>query len=399
MTAALADVRILDLTQYEAGTSATQALAWLGADVVKVEPPSGEPGRRLGFAGPGDSTYFITLNNNKRGVTLDLKTERGRELFLRMVPRFDVVAENFTLGTMERFGLGYETLREVHPSLIYCTVKGFGTSGPWAKAKSFDMVAQATGGAMALTGTKDTPPLKPGPTLGDTGTGVQAALGILAALWQRERDGVGQKVELSMQEAVTNYTRVPLTRRERSGDPVPRYGDSSGAPTGLFPCAPGGPNDFIYIVAANPRMGQGILKAIGREELAEELAGDGKDAIRGGLANPEGRLRDAIEEWTRGRTKFEAMDRLAECEVPSGPVLDSGDLFESEHLRGRGMLVEIDHPERGPMTLFGCPIRLSESPAEIRRSPLLGEHTDEVLQSDAGLTSEEIASLREAGVV
>ena len=135
MTAALADVRILDLTQYEAGTSATQALAWLGADVVKVEPPSGEPGRRLGFSGPGDSTYFITLNNNKRGVTLDLKTERGRELFLRMVPRFDVVAENFTLGTMERFGLGYETLREVHPSLIYCTVKGFGTSGPWGEGE------------------------------------------------------------------------------------------------------------------------------------------------------------------------------------------------------------------------------------------------------------------------
>ena len=196
---------------------------------------------------------------------------------------------------------------------------------------------------------------------------------------QRQRDGVGQKLEVSMQDAMTNYTRVPMTRRERGGDPVPRYGDSSGAPTGLFPCAPGGPNDYVYVVANNPRMGAGLLKAIGREDLLDD------ENLRGGLRDNEGILRDAIESWTRERTKFEAMERLSECGVPSGPVMDSGDLFESEHLQARDMLVEINHPQRGTMTLFGCPIRLSESPPQNERAPLLGEHTDAVLQSELGL--------------
>lgn len=391
---ALDDVRILDLTQYEAGTSATQALGWLGADIVKIEPPgTGEPGRRLGGRDETDSVYFITLNNNKKSLTLDLKSERGKELFLELLPNFDVVVENFTLGTMERFGLGYDVLKEIHPSLIYASVKGFGTTGPWAHAKSFDMVAQATGGAMAMTGTEDTPPLKPAPTIGDTGTGVQAAIGILAALWQRQRDGIGQQLEVSMQDAMTNYTRVPMTRRERSGDPVPRYGDSSGAPTGLFPCAPGGPNDYVYVVANNPRMGAGLLKAIGREDLLDD------ENLRGGLRDHEGILRDAIESWTRERTKFEAMESLSECGVPSGPVMDSGDLFDSEHLQARGMLVEIDHPQRGAMTLFGCPIRLSASPPRNERAPLLGEHTDAVLQSELNVAAADLAALHEQGVI
>ncbi len=390
MVAALHDVRILDLTQYEAGTSATQALAWLGADVVKIEPPGGEPGRRLGYPGPGDSTYFLTLNNSKRSLTLDLKQDRGRELFLELLPKFDVVAENFTLGTMEKFGLGYDVLRAAHPPVIYCTVKGFGTFGPWAQAKSFDMVAQATGGAMALTGNEGSLPLKPGPTIGDTGTGVQAAIGILAALWQRQRDGIGQQVEVSMQDAVTNYTRVPMTRREHSGDPVPRYGSSDGAPTGLFPCQPGGPNDYVYVVVANGRMMQGLLAAIGRDDLRTPPGGEP-------VASDD--LRAAIEHWTRQRTKIEAMDELARCGVPSGPVLDSGDLYASEQLEARGMLVDMDHPERGPMRLFGCPIRLSESPARVARAPLLSEHSESVLTEELGLTSVEVLALKEQGIV
>ena len=246
-------------------------LGWLGAQIVKVEPPGrGEPGRRLG-AGSGavDSTYFITLNNNKRSLTLDLKTDEGLEIFLQLVPKFDIVVENFTLGTMERLGIGYDTLKEIHPALIYCTVKGFGTTGPWAPTKSFDMVAQAAGGAMALTGMADGMPLKPGPTIGDTGTGVQAAIGMLAALWQRQRDGVGQKVELSMQEAVTNYTRVPMTRREVSGDPAPPYGDGLTAPTGLFPCKPGGRSDWVWVVVAGGRMRKALMETIGRPDLNE----------------------------------------------------------------------------------------------------------------------------------
>jgi formyl-CoA transferase len=397
MEKALADVRILDLTQYEAGTSCTQALAWLGADVVKVEQPGvGDPGRGRVRGEATDATYFITLNNNKRSLTLDLKCEQGRALFLRLLPRFDVVVENFTLGTMEKFGLGYDVLREAHPGVIYCTVKGFGTSGPWAHIKSYDMVAQAAGGAMSLTGTADSIPLKPGPTLGDTGTGVQAALGIMAALWQRQRTGRGQMVEVSMQEAVTNFTRVPLIRREVTGDPVPRYGDASTAPSGLFPCAPGGPNDHVFIVANTLRMWQALATAIGREDLLADprFADLGRRRV-----DDTNVVRAAIEEWTRRHTKFEVTDILGRVGVPAGPVMDSGDLYASEHLRARGMLVEIEHPERGALTLFGCPIRLSESPAEIACPPLLGEHTDEVLRTELCLSDDELAALRAAGTI
>ena len=395
MALALADVRILDLTQYEAGTSATQALGWLGAQIVKIEPPQrGEPGRRLGAVNGDDSTYFITLNNNKRSLTLDLKSDEGREIFLKLVPKFDIVVENFTLGAMERLGLGYETLRGLHPTLIYCTVKGFGASGPWAPTKSFDMVAQATGGAMALTGTSETLPLKPGPTIGDTGTGVQAAIGILAALWQRQRDGIGQKVELSMQEAVTNYTRVPMTRREVAGDPAPPYGDGQTAPTGLFPCKPGGRADWVWIVVANGRMREALMTTIGRPDLIP--TGD----QRGGITRTDGEaVRQAIEAWTRERTKYEVMETMREAGVPSGPVLDSGEIFTNQHLRERGMLIDIEHPTRGSMTLLGCPIRLSESPAVHRRAPLLSEHTAEVLAEELGLGGDDLAALAESGVV
>ncbi len=395
MSLALADVRILDLTQYEAGTSSTQALGWLGAQIVKIEPPGrGEPGRRLGGRSDGlDSTYFITLNNNKRSLTLDLKSDEGRQIFLQLVPRFDIVVENFTLGTMERLGIGYATLKEIHPQLIYCTVKGFGTTGPWAPTKSFDMVAQAAGGAMALTGTADGMPLKPGPTIGDTGTGVQAAIGMLAALWQRQRDGIGQKVELSMQEAVTNYTRVPMTRRDVSGDPAPPYGDGQTAPTGLFPCKPGGRADWVWVVVANRRMRQTLMETIGRPDLAESNEG-------GGITRSDGAdVREAIASWTRQRTKYEVMETMRDVGVPSGPVLDSGEIFANEHLRSRDMLVEIEHPTRGPMTLLGCPIRLSESPASHRRAPLLGEHTGEVLSEELGLAESEVAALAESGIV
>ena len=391
---ALEDVRVLDLTQYEAGTSSTQVLGWLGADIVKVEPPGrGEPGRRLQGSTERDSLYFLTLNNNKKSLTLDLKSEAGRGLFLRLLPRFDIVVENFTLGTMERLGLGYETLRELHPSLIYCTIKGFGTTGPWAHAKSFDMVAQATGGAMALTGTDETLPLKPGPTIGDTGTGVQAAIGMLAALWQRRREGIGQKVELSMQEALTNYTRVPMTRRDIFGDPVPPFGDAQTAPTGLFPCKPGGRTDWVWVVVAGKHMWKALIDTIDRPDLMEADFGAG--ITRQG--SPE--IREAIADWTAQHTKFEVMETLSKVGVPSGPVLDSGEVYSNEHLAERGMHIEIDHPQRGKVTLLGCPIRLSESPPNNERAPLLGEHTHEVLCAELGLGETELKELAEAGAI
>src|SRR5271169_889292 len=274
MEKALAGVTVLDLTQYEAGTSCTEMLAWLGADVIKVEEPNkGEQGRWRATEKPGvDSYYFILLNANKRSVTLNLKSARGREIFIDLVKKVDILGENYSLGTLESLELGYERLREIHPRLTYLTIKGFGTYGPYSKYKSFDMIAQASGGAMALTGTAETPPLKPGPTIGDTGTGMHSAIGVLAAYIQRERTGKGQKVELSMQEAVLNFVRVPMMGTYVTHKPTPRSGNrvAGGGPGDIYKCAPGGDNDYCYILCTSPEMFVSLCQVIGHPEIMSD---------------------------------------------------------------------------------------------------------------------------------
>src|SRR5713226_10413320 len=268
MEKALAGIKVLDLTQFEAGTSCTEMLAWLGADVIKVEPPKvGEQGRWLVTEQPGiDSHYFILLNANKRSITLNLKSERGRQLFVDLIKQVDVLSENYSLGTLESWGLGYSRLREINPRLIYLTIKGFGTYGPYSKFKSFDPIAQAAGGAMAVTGFPGSPPLRPGPTLGNTGTGIHAACGVLAAYIQRERTGRGQKVEVSMQEAVLNFVRVPMMGTYLTHKPAGRVGNRLGGagPGDIFKCAPGGDNDYVFILSTSPEMFQSLCKAMGR---------------------------------------------------------------------------------------------------------------------------------------
>ncbi|MGH7894882.1 MAG: CaiB/BaiF CoA transferase family protein, partial [Candidatus Binatia bacterium] len=259
--AALTGIRILDLTQFEAGPSCTELLAWLGADVVKVESPvGGDQGRALMRDLPGtDSYYFLLLNANKRSVTLNLKDERGRALFEQMVPQFDVLIENFTLGTLEKWGLGWDALSTIHPGLIYATIRGFGDSGPYAPFKAFDMIAQATGGAMSLNGELGGPPIKLGVTLGDTGTGIHCAVGILAAYVQRLRTGRGQRVEVSMQDAVVNFVRPSLMAHYITGQPTIRIGNRVPllAPTDLYRCAPGGANDYVYMMINSVAMWEG----------------------------------------------------------------------------------------------------------------------------------------------
>src|SRR5580693_9272105 len=274
MEKALAGVKVLDLTQFEAGPSCTEMLAWLGADVIKVESPKmGEQGRWILTEKPGtDSYYFMLLNANKRSVTLNLKSDKGKKIFLDLVKKVDIVSENFSLGTLEGLGLGYDVLKEVNPRIIYLTVKGFGTFGPYSKYKSFDMIAQASGGAMSLTGFPGSPPLKPGPTIGDTGTGMHAAIGVLAAYIQRERTGKGQKVEVAMQEAVLNFVRVPMMGTYLTGKPTPRVGNRLGAgPLGdIFKCAPCGPNDYVYLYCSNLEMWHTLFATIGRPEIATD---------------------------------------------------------------------------------------------------------------------------------
>lgn len=395
--AALDGLRILDLTQWEAGTSSTQMLAWLGADVVKIEPPGrGDPGRGTEGA-EKDSLYFLSFNHNKRSVTLDLSTPRGKEIFLQLLPRFDVVTENFTLGTMERLGLGYQTLREVHPPIIYATIKGFGVTGPYAGFKSFDPVAQAAGGSISVTGDPKAMPVRPGATFADTGSGMTLALQILAAYVQRLRTGEGQMVEVSMQEAIANFMRTALSFRERLGHPTPRRmnaGGAGGVPTGLYPCAPGGTNDWLYIFVTKSTFWDALCIGIGRPEIAD----DPRFATPADRFRNEAELNEIIAEWTRGRTKFEAMEHLAACGVPCSAVFDTADLLTHPHLVSRGAVAEIEHPVRGVEQFMAPPFRMSASRVEQTAAPLLGQHTDEVLAAELGLTAAELATLHHTGV-
>ena len=399
MEKALAGIKILDLTQFEAGTSCTEMLAWLGADVIKLETPGiGEQGRHLVTEKPGlDSYYFMLLNANKRSITLNLKHDRGQKLFVDLIKKVDILAENFSLGTLESFGLGYDRLRDINPRLIYLTIKGFGTFGPYSKYKSFDMIAQAAGGAMAVTGFPGSPPLKPGPTIGDTGTGIHAAAAVLAAYIQRERTGKGQKVEVSMQEAVFNLCRVSNMATYVTKKPIVRNGNRmiGAAPGDIYKCAPGGDNDFIYLLCTTREMWESLCRAIGRPEMAIDPKFKEQRARN---QNAE-ELAGIISEWTGARTKQEAMRILGEAGVPCGAVLDSIDLLNDPHLKQRNMVVTVDHPVRGQFTMPGCPVKLEDSPAEVKSAPLLGQHNAEVYSEYLGLKAEDLEQLKSSGII
>ncbi|HEY1295153.1 MAG TPA: CoA transferase, partial [Chloroflexota bacterium] len=321
-SAALSGVRVIDLTQFEAGTSCTETLAWLGADVIKVESPErGDQGRALTTDREGvDSYYFLLLNANKRSVTCNLRDARGKALLRTLITRGDVFVENFAPGAIERLGFGYEQVAEINPAIIYAQIKGYPSDGPYANYLSFDMIAQAAGGAFSITGEMDGPPLKPGPNVGDTGTGLHAAIGILGALYQRERTGVGQRIEVAMQEAVINYTRVAYNRAPGSGA-APRRGDGAArdsGTSGLFRCRGGGPNDYCYIHATrgDNHHWQRLVDAMG----SSELAADPRFATSAGRAQHGLELRAIIEGWTCQRGKVEVMETLGRAGVPVGAV-------------------------------------------------------------------------------
>ena len=398
---ALAGITVVDLTQFEAGPSCTEALAWHGANVIKVEPPKrGEPGRLAISEKPDvDSLYFILLNANKRSVTLNLKDERGKELLRQLIAKADVVIENFAPGAIEKLGFGWDDIQAINPAAIFAQVKGFAQDGPYRDFLSFDMIAQATGGVMSITGEPDGQPIRPGATIGDTGTGLHLAVSILSALLQRTRTGKGQHLQVAMQDAMTNYCRVTFSRQALMEDPAPRLGNgvASGAPGGLFPCKGGGPNDycFIFVQREMENHWTRLCEAIGRKDLLEE------PRFADGHLRMENKadIEAVVAEWTQTRTKDEVMAIIGGAGVPAGAVFDIKDLMESEDMRERGMMAEVEHPTRGRVVVPAWPVRMSGNSAPVTAAPLLGEHNEEVLGELLGMTAADVAALRENGAI
>ncbi len=397
MSKALEGIRIIDMTHNQAGPACTQILAWLGADVIKLEEPGkGDVARTNMRDQDSDSLFFLILNANKQSLTLNLKTEEGKELFKKVIETADVLVENFSPGALDRLGLGYKVLSKINEKLIYATIKGFGTYGPYSEFKSFEPIAQAMGGAMCATGFPENPPTYVWPAIGDSGTGMHMAIGILAALQQRNSSGKGQEVEVSMQDSVANIMRISLRDHQRLGGVQERTGNQLGknVPGSTYPCAPGGRNDYIYIFAQQ-QMWKAFANAIGRPDIIEDSR----------YATPESRwdnretLNAIIEGWTRQKTKYEAMRILGDAGVPSGACQDTGEILEDPHLKEREMIIDIDYPPRGNYKTVGCPIKLSDSPADIKRPPTLGEHTEDLLGKLCGLTPEDFTKLREKGAI
>ncbi|OBG26461.1 formyl-CoA transferase [Mycobacterium sp. 852002-51057_SCH5723018] len=409
MSTALDGVRVLDLTHVQSGPSATQMLGWLGADVIKLEAPGkGDVTRtQLRDIAGVDSLYFAMLNCNKRSVTLNMKSDEGKEIFTRLVSGVDILVENFGPGVVDRFGFSWARLQEINPRLIYASIKGFGP-GKYFNFKAYEIIAQAMGGSMATTGFPDGPPTATGAQIGDSGTGIHLVAAILAALYQRTNTGRGQRVEVAMQDAVLNLCRVKLRDQQRLvrgslheypdecfSDEVPRSGNASGGgqPGWAVRTKGCGPNDYIYIIV-QPAVWAPLAELIGRPELADHPD----------WARPEDRLPKLdkvfalIEDWSQRHTKWEAMEALTALNVPCGPVLSTKELIEDETLAELGMIVTVDHPERGPFKTVGSPLRLSDSPVTITRSPMLGEHTEGIC-TELGYSPEQLRLFKSAGVI
>ncbi len=416
MQKALEGIRVLDMTHVQSGPSCTQIMAWFGADVIKVELPGrGDITRQqLRDLPEVDSLYFTMFNCNKRSITVNTKTDKGKEIFSRLIAACDVLVENFAPGALDRMGFGWEAIQKINPAMIMASIKGFGP-GKYEDCKVYENVAQCAGGSASTTGFADGPPMVTGAQIGDSGTGVNLALGIVAALFQRERSGRGQKVLAAMQDGVLNLARVKLRDQQRLatgplteysqhgegipfGEATPRAGNDSGGgqPGRILKCRgwETDPNAYTYFITQAAAW-KSICDVIGRPEW-KEAAGYATPPER---LDKMGEIFGAIEEWTMTRDKFEVMDICNPLNIPVGPILSMKEIAEDEGLRATGTIVEVDHPERGRYLSVGCPIKMSDSSVEVTRSPLLGEHTAEILTEVLGYSGDELARISASGAV
>jgi formyl-CoA transferase len=413
---ALEGVRILDMTHVQSGPTCTQLLAWFGADVIKVERPGvGDATRgQLQDIPDVDSLYFTMLNHNKRSVTLNTKADKGKEIFTKLIEECDVMVENFAPGALDRMGFSWERIQEINPRMIYASVKGFGP-GPYADCKVYENVAQCAGGSASTTGMLGEVPMVTGAQIGDSGTGLNLAFGIVTALFHRTHSGKGQRVECAMQDGVLNLCRVKLRDQQRLahgpldeysqagsgvlfGDAVPRAGNDSGGgqPGRILKCKgwETDPDSYTYFIT-QAAVWKNVCDVIGKPEWKEDPD----------YATPKARLQrldevfDAIEVWTMTKGKFEVMEICNPLNIPVGPILSMKEIAEDMSLRETGTIVEVDHPERGKYLTVGNPVKLSDSPSEVVRSPLLGEHTDEILKEVVGFSDEEIKIAKDEGAV
>ena len=413
---ALKGVKVLDMTHVQSGPTCTQLLAWFGADVVKVERPGvGDATRgQLRDIPEADSLYFTMLNSNKRSITLNPKKPEGAKIFTQLIKECDVMVENFAPGALDRMGFTWEKIQEINPRMIYASVKGFGP-GKYEECKVYENVAQCAGGSASTTGMLGEVPMVTGAQIGDSGTGLHLALGIVTALFHREKSGRGQKVSAAMQDGVLNLCRVKLRDQQRLergplkeysqfgenipfGDSTPRAGNDSGGgqPGRILKCKgwETDPNAYTYFIT-QAAVWEKVCDVIGKPEWKEDE----------NYSTPEARLPrlneifDTIESWTKTKTKFEVMETCNPLDIPVGPILSMKEIAEDQGLRETGTVVEVDHPVRGKYLTVGNPIKLPDSPAVVKRSPLLGEHTEEILKEFCNMTDEEISAVKEAGAV
>ena len=400
----LAGLKILDLTQFEAGPSCTEALAWMGADVVKVENPgAGDPGRFTGRTIPDvDALYFLQYNSGKRSIAINLKDPRGLDLVKSLAKSADVMIENFAPGAIERLGLSYDVIKAINPAIIYCQIKGFGEGSPYEKNLAFDMIAQACGGLMSVTGEEGGPPLKPGATIGDTGTGMIMAVSILGAYIRRMRTGHGEHLQVAMQDSILHYIRNAFAYMERTGGKAaPRAGSKTVGgghpPIGVYPCKGGGANDYVYIYtsAANPGHWTRLLKVMGREDLI----GDKRYDTPAARSERRGEVDEIVSAWTRDHDKHTAMQLVGSAAIPAGAVLDTREIADDKTFEVRKIRQTMKHPAAGDYVMSGWPVRFGGEPPVVPPAPTLGQHSAGVLADWLGMESEAIGGLKAAKVI